>query len=172
MYLLLHYPSSVKGGKSYWDLPKGHMEGQETEEETARREVTEETGLREFHIIKGFREVITYYFRAKGKTIFKTVVFYVAQTRQWEVTISSEHTGCIWLSFKEAMSYLGFQNAKHVLQKTHAFLAHPKPWAKEGIHPKGVQGGKKNQERPNAHLQGGGANHRQPQGFPGGRQRP
>lgn len=161
LYLLLHYPSSVKGGKSYWDLPKGHIEGQETEEETAIREVKEETGLREFHIIKGFREVITYYFRAKGKTVFKTVVFFLAQTRQWEVTISSEHTGCIWLPYRESMSYLGFQNAKHVLQKSHAFL-----------HPKGIRGSKTYQERPNAHVQGGGANHRPPQGFPSGRQRP
>lgn len=124
LYLLLHYPSGVKGGKSYWDLPKGHVEQGEAEKDTARREVAEEAGLTDVHIIKGFREVITYYFRAKGKTIFKTVVFYVARTKQWEVTISSEHTGCIWLPYKEAISYVRFQNAKQILQKAHLFL-HP-----------------------------------------------
>ena len=48
-YLLLHYPSSANAKKEYWDLPKGHVEEGETEEETARREVKEETGLEAKH---------------------------------------------------------------------------------------------------------------------------
>ena len=31
----------IKSG--YWSFPKGHVEGDEPEEETARREITEET---------------------------------------------------------------------------------------------------------------------------------
>ena len=39
-YFLLNYPSK-KGG--HWDFPKGHIEKGETEIETVRREVKEET---------------------------------------------------------------------------------------------------------------------------------
>lgn len=45
--LLLHYSSG------HWDFPKGHIEKGETELETAKREVKEETGLdiKDFEII-------------------------------------------------------------------------------------------------------------------------
>lgn len=127
-YLLLHYPSmSKKSSRSYWDLPKGHVEPGEKEKDTVHREVQEETGLRGIKLLPGFRELITYSFRVQGKNIFKTVVFYLAQTSQQEVRISFEHSGCVWLPYAEAMSYLKFQNAKHIITKAHHFLS------KEGL---------------------------------------
>ena len=39
-YLLLHYEAG------HWDFVKGHSEKGESEEETVRREILEETGLR------------------------------------------------------------------------------------------------------------------------------
>ena len=122
LYLLLHYPSSSKTKKDYWDLPKGHMEEGESEEQTARREVEEETGLREIELLDGFRELIHYWFQVEGKKVSKTVVFYLAETRQKEVEVSSEHIGFQWLSYGEAMRELTFQNAKQVLKKARAFL--------------------------------------------------
>ena len=121
-YLLLHYPSSSKTKKEYWDFAKGHLEAGETELVTALREVFEETGLRNVRIVPDFREVIQYYFKAEGKTVFKTVVFYLGETKEKTIRISSEHQGFLWLPFKEAMKYLKFANAKKILTKTHAFL--------------------------------------------------
>ncbi len=57
LYLLLHYEAG------HWDLPKGHIEANETEIETAKREVEEETGLQDIEIIDGFKEWIKYSFR-------------------------------------------------------------------------------------------------------------
>ena len=37
---------------NYWDFPKGHVEAGETDEETAMREVTEETGIDKLSICK------------------------------------------------------------------------------------------------------------------------
>jgi bis(5'-nucleosidyl)-tetraphosphatase len=121
-YLLLHYPSDSKTKKEYWDFAKGHREAGETELATALREVFEETGLRNVRIIPGFREVIAYYFKAEGRTVFKTVVFYLGETKEKTIRISSEHQGFLWLPFKEAMDHLKFANAKKILTKTHSFL--------------------------------------------------
>ena len=65
-YLLLHYPSSAKAPKEYWDFPKGHIEKGEDEIKTVKREVEEETGLKDIKIIEGFREWIKYFFKFEG----------------------------------------------------------------------------------------------------------
>lgn len=122
-YLLLHYPSGSKTKKEYWDFAKGHREAGETELATALREVFEETGLRNVRIAPGFREVITYYFKAEEKTVFKTVVFFVGETKEKMVRISSEHQGFLWLPFESAMKNLKFANAKKILTKAHTFLS-------------------------------------------------
>lgn len=67
--LLVHH------NKGHWGLPKGHVEENETEEETAIRETKEETNV-DASIIPGFREVITY--SPKPNTI-KDVVFFIGK---------------------------------------------------------------------------------------------
>lgn len=121
-YLLLNYPSGSRTKKEYWDFAKGHREAGETELATALREVFEETGLRNVRIVPDFREVIQYYFKAEKRTVFKTVVFYLGETKEKTVRISSEHQGFLWLPFEKAMGYLKFANAKKILTRAHAFL--------------------------------------------------
>ena len=125
-YLLLHYRSG------HWDFPKGHVEKGETEEETVKREVAEETGIKDIKIIKGFKKWIKYAFRQvydleeeKGKKapwVFKRVTFYLAETKTDKVKISYEHTGYKWLPYDEALEQLTFQNAKEILKKANDFL--------------------------------------------------
>ena len=122
LYLLLHYPSA-RSKKEYWDLPKGHMEKGEQEKDTVVREVGEETGLKDIEFFDGFREEIRYWFQSKDQKISKTVAFYLAQTKQKEVSISSEHLGFLWLGFEEAREKLTYKNAKQVLKKARDFLS-------------------------------------------------
>lgn len=120
-YLLLHYPSG------HWEFAKGHIEDGETDEQTVRREIQEETGVTDITIIPGFKEYIKYFFRnnydmpkeQKGSApwIFKLVVFYLAKTNQKEVKISHEHEDFAWLPYKEAVKKLTFKNAKNLLKK-------------------------------------------------------
>ena len=63
----------VKQLNNTWSIPKGHIEGNEKEEETALREIKEETNL-DVEILNGFREVITYC-PDKYDTIKDVVVF-------------------------------------------------------------------------------------------------
>ena len=118
-YLLLHYQPG------HWDFPKGHIEAGEREEETVKREIAEETGIKDIVIIKGFREQIKYFFRdtydkkKNASWIFKVVAFYLAETATKGVKISFEHKGFKWLPYKEAMEQLTFKNAKNILTKAH-----------------------------------------------------
>ncbi len=115
-YLLLHYEAG------HWDLPKGHIEKGESEKEAVLREVKEETGIRDVNFLEEFRTTIKYFFRAGGKTIFKIVVFYLAETRTKEIKLSFEHIGYSWLPYEEALREITFKNAKEVLKKAHDFV--------------------------------------------------
>lgn len=122
-YLLLHYPSSVKSSKDYWDLPKGHIKKREKEIETVKREIEEETGLKEVEFIDGFKKQIRYFFKFRGKNILKFVIFYLAETKIKKINISNEHLGYEWLSFEKAVEKLTFKNTKEILEKADDFIS-------------------------------------------------
>lgn len=115
-YLLLHYQAG------YWDFPKGHMEKNEKEEQTALREIKEETGIEDIEFADNFRETIKYYFKKGEETIFKEVVFFLAQSATDEVELSKEHIGYAWVNYGHAMKKLAFDNAKELLSKADNFL--------------------------------------------------
>ncbi|OGZ19023.1 MAG: hypothetical protein A2175_01705 [Candidatus Nealsonbacteria bacterium RBG_13_42_11] len=121
-FLLLHYPSDTKSLKGYWDFPKGHIEKGEKELDTVKREVEEETGLKDIDFIERFKETIKYFFRWGGKNILKFVTFYLAETDKKEVRISEEHTEFKWLPYEEAIERLSHKNAKEILRKANDFL--------------------------------------------------
>ncbi len=126
-YLLLHYPSG------HWEFAKGHIEEGEKPEEAAKREIAEETGIKDLIIIPGFKEYIKYFFRNnyhlkkedknKAPWIFKLVVFYLGETKTAEVKISEEHIGYTWLPYHEALKKLTFKNAKNLLAKANDILS-------------------------------------------------
>jgi len=116
IFLLLHYE------EGHWDFPKGHIEGKETDTETVKREVEEETGIKDIEILPNFKEKIQYYFKFKGELISKEVVFYLAKTSTKKIKISSEHIGFEWLPYEKAIEKLTYKNAKEILKKADNFL--------------------------------------------------
>ncbi len=115
-FLLLHY------GKDHWGFPKGHVEGEESEIETLRRELKEETGIETIKIAPGFRKKTTYFFTSFGETIAKTVSFYLAETFDEKIKLSHEHSEFEWLPFNQAMERLSFENTKNLLREAQKFL--------------------------------------------------
>ena len=83
----------------------------------------EETGITDIRLVEGFREEIHYFFKIQGKTILKTVAFYLFETRQKEVELSWEHIGYEWLVYEKAMERLRFSNTRKVLKKAYDFLS-------------------------------------------------
>lgn len=108
-------------------MPKGHVESGESEEETAKREIFEETGISELEFVPSFRETISYWFMRQGEKIPKEVVFFLAKTAQREVTLSDEHSGSLWLPFELAKKKMTHKNAQDLLEKAEKMLSSPKP---------------------------------------------
>jgi len=123
LFLLLRYPLDFQTPKIYWGLSKGRIEKGEKPEDTAKREVAEETELKDISFIKGFKEIIKYSFQRQGKEIIKSVVFLLAETKTAKIKLSSEHIGYKWLPYEEAIELLTFDNAKEILKKANNFLS-------------------------------------------------
>ena len=121
-YLLLHYPSSTKAPRDYWNFPKGRIEKGEKIEDTVKREVQEETGLKDIKFVEGFKEWIKYFYKLKGKNIFKIVIFLLVKTKEKRIKISREHIGFKWLPYEKALEQITFKNTKEILKKANEFL--------------------------------------------------
>lgn len=113
-YLLIRNKRS-----SNWSFPKGHIEAEETLEETAKREVLEETGLR-IKIIPGFKSKSEYSIQNR---IQKTVQIFVGTTDDTETKIQLEEIeDYVWLTYENAYRNLKFENDKSILKDARTFL--------------------------------------------------
>ncbi|MBG9983162.1 NUDIX domain-containing protein [Aerococcaceae bacterium DSM 111020] len=115
-YLLIQHQN---GG--HWSFPKGHVEKDETEIETAMREIYEETSL-DVSIDERFREVTTY---SPGAGIIKDVIYFIAEAknqkaRRQEIEVIETQ----WLSFEKALDKLNYESDKKILTAAHQFLNH------------------------------------------------
>ena len=105
---------------SSWDLPKGHVERGETLEETAMREIFEETGLKP-KIVSGFSVSTSYKFKREGKPIDKRAIFFLAESSTSKVKVSEEHSGYKWVSPDKAKPLIGHKNMATLISKAHLY---------------------------------------------------
>lgn len=102
----------------HWGFPKGHVEGRETEEETALREIWEETGLKA-QLDMGFRRVVTY---SPKPQVMKDVIYFAAkpiggQLKKQEAEVDE----ICWTTLGEALEMVTFETDRDVLR---AFIAY------------------------------------------------
>lgn len=106
--------------KGHYSLCKGHVEGSETEHETARREIREETAL-QVEFADGFRERIEY---SPYEGCVKEVVFFLARALFTETAAQEcEVADIFWLSRDEAVSRLTHGSDKAVLTAAADFIS-------------------------------------------------
>lgn len=113
-YLLIRNRRSA-----HWGFPKGHIEPGESDEETAIREVLEETGLR-IEILPGFVRKSNYTIQGK---IEKNVSIFLARTADTRYKLQVEEIEeCGWFDYNDALKTLNYENDKMILNEAKAFL--------------------------------------------------
>ncbi|MEE8808372.1 MAG: NUDIX domain-containing protein [Lactimicrobium sp.] len=109
----------IRQKQGHWCFPKGHVEGSETEHETAAREIKEETGL-DVRFLDGFREC-TYYSPAPG--VEKKVVYFLAEMAGGKEKIQEEELlEMHWASLLDTEALLSYANDVELFRKAIAFL--------------------------------------------------
>lgn len=117
-FLLLRY------SQGHWDFPKGNKEKGETNLETTRREIKEETGISDIVFRDRFEKKITYNYCRQNEKISKKVIYFLAKTKATNVVLSSEHTDFVWELYENALKRLTYKNAKEILTQGNNFLQH------------------------------------------------
>ena len=109
----------LKSVQGHTTLCKGHVEGHETEHETAAREIREETNLH-VKFLDGFREVITYSPYPKCE---KDVVFFLARLAGGSLSCQPEEVAeARFLPFDDALSALTHASDRAILEEAQRFL--------------------------------------------------
>jgi len=103
----------------HWSFPKGHVEGDETELETARREIKEETGL-DVILDQTFRETVSY---SPKRDTQKVVVYFLALARNYDYVPQEEEIAEIrWVDIILANRMLTYENDKTIVNKARAAI--------------------------------------------------
>ena len=127
-YLLLRRNPSI--GR-FWQPVTGGLEEGETKIEALKREVLEETGIR--NIIRIVEDVHYYEFtstnpfcdsfkRENGQALLKEYVFGVEISSNEKIVIGWEHSEYRWVGFEEALKLLKWKENKEALKKLDEIL--------------------------------------------------
>lgn len=80
-----------RGGRLEWCLPKGHLEGTETPEEAAVREIAEETGID--GTVESPLGVIDYWFSGDDRRVHKVVHHFLLRATGGTITVENDPDG-------------------------------------------------------------------------------
>lgn len=103
----------------FWGFPKGHVEGSETLERAAIREIKEETGI-DAQIDTTF-SIDAEYDMKNGH--HKVITFYTSEVNSDKVTLQPEEiSDYVWAPYEEARNVITYDNLKQVLDKTNQYI--------------------------------------------------
>jgi 8-oxo-dGTP pyrophosphatase MutT (NUDIX family) len=102
-------------GRMLWSLPKGHIELGETAEQTAIREVAEETGIQ--GSVLAALGSIDYWFVTEGRRVHKTVHHYLMRFLGGELSDEDvEVTEVAWVPLRELPSRLAYADERKLAE--------------------------------------------------------
>ena len=109
----------VKHNAGHWAFAKGHVELGENEEETALREIREETGL-EVRLDTNFRTTVSY---SPKEGVEKEVVYFLAYKLEGkEIPQLEEISEIKWLNLEEAKENVTYDRDREILLKVQKYL--------------------------------------------------
>lgn len=109
-------------GRMVWSLPKGHIEAGETRQQTAEREVQEETGI--IGRVIGELGSIDFTFVAEGRRIHKTVHHFILERTGGEISTEDvEVADVAWVALSDVQARLTYADERRLLDKVPQLLA-------------------------------------------------
>lgn len=107
-----------RAGRLEWCLPKGHLEGDETPEQAAEREVFEETGIRG-QVLRRLG-VIDYWFSSDDRRVHKVVHHFLIGATGGSLTVEGDPDGeaedAQWVSVAELQQRLAYPNERRLAE--------------------------------------------------------
>ncbi|HSH31254.1 MAG TPA: NUDIX domain-containing protein [Candidatus Saccharimonadales bacterium] len=102
-----------------WSIPKGHVEEGEQLEQTALREVREETGLRQLKI-RDKLDKIYFFYRKEGKLIFMTTYVFLMEalgnTDALKPELGEGITAAAWFPQAEALELIEYKDTEKLFR--------------------------------------------------------
>lgn len=123
-----------EGGK--WMLPKGTIEPGETPEAVALREVREETGLSNLHVLHDLgQERYSFFWRTEDTVYDKTVHYYLLEFLGGEEVSPQREEGFVaaeWVTPEEALDRIKYKETREIVRRAQVTLGGPEP-AEEAV---------------------------------------
>jgi 8-oxo-dGTP pyrophosphatase MutT (NUDIX family) len=109
-------------GSSVLGLPKGHIDPGETALQAATREVREETGV--VAEPAGDLGEVRYWYRRDGRTIAKSVVFYLFRYESGDIADHDDEVlEARWIDLQQARETLTYEGEREMVDRALALLA-------------------------------------------------
>jgi 8-oxo-dGTP pyrophosphatase MutT (NUDIX family) len=105
-----------------WGFPKGHIENGESETETAKREIFEETGIKNVKFVENFRQEDVYLINGtldetKGRLVEKHSVYFLVLALEDALDFDKNEISKVeWANIKKAQEFLSFANQKKIIK--------------------------------------------------------
>lgn len=106
----------IEDSKNRWTIPKGHIEPGETARVTARREIAEETGLKNVNLLTWLGKVQFKYRRGDKLVLMTTQVYLVESLDRNEKPVKERWMKNIrWFSFADALEAVEYDDVAKLL---------------------------------------------------------
>ena len=101
----------IQDAKDRWTIPKGHIEEGETAQQTARREIGEEAGLKNVEVL-GWLGKIHFRYRRIDKLVLMTTQIYLVRALGDTNAIEKEEwmNDIKWFSFHDALDEIEYED--------------------------------------------------------------
>jgi 8-oxo-dGTP pyrophosphatase MutT (NUDIX family) len=102
-----------------WTIPKGHVEAGESLEQTALREVAEETGLTDFKLGDKL-DKLHFFYRKEGKLIFMTTHVFLMEARgDTDAVVPEDSEGIVdakWFPADKALGLIEYRDTERLFR--------------------------------------------------------